>query len=87
MKTRYESIPTGVQEVFKALKILDSGLRRNDGKWTQINFFTPSGRVRVGGAKSTGGEVPEPSQKSVFPFACKGQNNILGNFYAPVEII
>jgi hypothetical protein len=36
-------VKTGVQEVSKELKILDSGLRRNDGKRTQINFSTPSG--------------------------------------------
>ena len=33
---------TGVQAVLKGLKILDSGFRRNDGKKTQADFFTPS---------------------------------------------
>jgi len=37
-------VKTGVQAVLKDLKILDSGLRRNDGKKPQANFFTPSGR-------------------------------------------
>jgi len=36
-------VKTGVQAVLKGLKILDSGFRRNDGKKTQANFFTPSG--------------------------------------------
>ena len=39
---------TGVQSVRKALKTLDSGFRRNDAKRNQIDFFTPSGRARVG---------------------------------------
>jgi len=30
------------------LKTLDSGFRRNDVKKNEINFFTPSGRARVG---------------------------------------
>jgi hypothetical protein len=36
-------VKTGVQAVFKASKILDSGFRRNDGKKTEPNFFTASG--------------------------------------------
>ena len=39
---------TGVQEVLKASKILDSGFRRNDRKRPEPDFFTPSGRARVG---------------------------------------
>jgi len=39
---------TGVQEVRKALKTLDSGFRRNDVKKNEIGFFTPSGRGWVG---------------------------------------
>jgi len=35
-------VKTGVQEIGKALKTLDSGFRRNDLKKTQIDFFTPS---------------------------------------------
>jgi len=35
-------VKTGVQEIGKALKTLDSGFRRNDGKKTQFDFFTPS---------------------------------------------
>jgi hypothetical protein len=35
-------VKTGVQEIGKALKKLDSGFRRNDVKKTQIDFFTPS---------------------------------------------
>jgi hypothetical protein len=35
-------VETGVQEIGKALKTLDSGFRRNDVKKTQIDFFTPS---------------------------------------------
>jgi hypothetical protein len=35
-------VKTGVQEIGKALKTLDSGFRRNDVKKTQIDFFTPS---------------------------------------------
>jgi len=30
------------------LKTLDSGFRRNDVKKNEINFFTPSGKGRVG---------------------------------------
>ena len=37
-------VKTGVQEILKGLKILDSGFRRNDSKRMQTNFFTPSGR-------------------------------------------
>jgi hypothetical protein len=37
-------VKTGVQLVLKGLKILDSGLRRNDGKKSQADFFTTSGR-------------------------------------------
>ena len=37
---------TGVQSVRKALKTLDSGFRRNDVKKNQIDFFTPSLRLR-----------------------------------------
>ena len=39
---------TGVQSIAKGLKTLDSGFRRNDVKKNEINFFTPSGRDRVG---------------------------------------
>jgi hypothetical protein len=35
-------VKTGVQEIAKALKTLDSGFRRNDVKKDQIDFFTPS---------------------------------------------
>jgi hypothetical protein len=35
-------VKTGVQAVLKGSKILDSGFRRNDGKKTQADFFTPS---------------------------------------------
>ena len=34
---------TGVQEIFKASEILDSGFRRNDKKKTEPDFFTASG--------------------------------------------
>jgi len=37
-------VKTGVQEIRKAVKKLDSGFRRNDFKKDKINFFTPSGR-------------------------------------------
>jgi hypothetical protein len=43
VRTRRVESPTGVQEVFKVLKTLDSGFRRNDRKKAQSNFFTPSG--------------------------------------------
>jgi hypothetical protein len=35
-------VKTGVQKIGKSLKTLDSGFRRNDGKKTQIDSFTPS---------------------------------------------
>jgi len=35
-------VKTGVQEIAKALKTLDSGFRRNDMKKNEIDFFTPS---------------------------------------------
>jgi hypothetical protein len=35
-------VKTGVQEIGKALKTLDSGFRRNDEKKKRTNFFTPS---------------------------------------------
>jgi len=35
-------VKTGVQSITKALKTLDSGLRRNDVKKNRTNFFTPS---------------------------------------------
>ena len=35
-------VQTGVQEIAKALKTLDSGFRRNDTKKNEIDFFTPS---------------------------------------------
>jgi hypothetical protein len=35
-------VKTGVQEIGKPLKTLDSGFRRNDGEKTQSDFFTPS---------------------------------------------
>jgi hypothetical protein len=38
------------------------------------------------GGKVTGGEVLGSSQKAAFPFPCKGPSNILGNFYALVEL-
>jgi len=41
-------VKTGVQEVLKASKILDSGFRRNDRKRPEPDFFTPSGRAKVG---------------------------------------
>jgi hypothetical protein len=41
-------VKTGVQSIAKVLKTLDSGFRRNDVKKNEINFFTPSGRARVG---------------------------------------
>jgi hypothetical protein len=42
-------VKTGVQQVRKVLKTLDSGFRRNDVTKNQIDFFTPSGGVgRVG---------------------------------------
>jgi hypothetical protein len=36
-------VETGVQEVLKASKILDSGFRRNDRKRTKPDFFIASG--------------------------------------------
>jgi hypothetical protein len=36
-------VKTGVQEIVKASKILDSGFRRNDRKKTEPDFFTASG--------------------------------------------
>jgi hypothetical protein len=39
-------VKTGVQLVRKARKTQDSGLRRNDVKRNQINFFTASGGRR-----------------------------------------
>ena len=39
---------TGVQSIAKVLKTLDSGFRRNDVKKNEINFFTASGRAKVG---------------------------------------
>jgi hypothetical protein len=36
-------VKTGVQEILKASKILDSGFRRNDKKETAPDFFTASG--------------------------------------------
>jgi hypothetical protein len=43
---------TGVQEIGKVLKTLDSGFRRNDGEKTQIVFFTPFlGKGGRGGLK------------------------------------
>jgi len=35
-------VETGVQAVRKGRKILDSDFRRNDGKGSQVNFFTRS---------------------------------------------
>jgi hypothetical protein len=35
-------VKTGVQEIAKAVKKLDSGFCRNDVKKTQIDFFTSS---------------------------------------------
>jgi hypothetical protein len=37
-------VKTGVQEVLKASKILDSGFRRNDRKRPEPDFFTASGK-------------------------------------------
>jgi hypothetical protein len=45
-------VKTGVQSIAKVLKTLNSGFRRNDVKKNEINFFTPSGRVRVGVIKA-----------------------------------
>ncbi len=45
---RLSSPKSGVQAVLKGSKILDSGFRRNEGKKTQADFFTPSGRGRDG---------------------------------------
>jgi hypothetical protein len=41
-------VKTGVQQVRKVLKTLDSGFLRNDVTKNQIDFFTPSGEGRVG---------------------------------------
>jgi hypothetical protein len=35
-------VKTGVQEIAKTLKALDSGFRRDDGKKAEPDFFTPS---------------------------------------------
>jgi hypothetical protein len=44
----YSGVKTGVQSVRKAPKMLDSGLRRNDVKGNQIDFFTPSPFLKGG---------------------------------------
>jgi len=39
-------VKTGVQEILKASKILDSGFRRNDREKAEPDFFTASGGLR-----------------------------------------
>ena len=64
---------TGVQSIAKVLKTLDSGFRRNDVKKNEINFFTPSGRVRVGGKSSPTKNSNDAIQKIIFGY--KGLRN------------
>jgi hypothetical protein len=49
-------VTTGVQDISKPLKNLDSGFRRNSVEKNLVDFFTPSGRVGAGGIRM---EAPE----------------------------
>jgi hypothetical protein len=53
-------VKTGVQEIVKAWKILDSGFRRNDRKKTEPDFFTASGGYRGICFKSLRKNPPNP---------------------------
>jgi len=65
---------TGVQEIVKALKTLDSGFRQNEVKKDQFDFFTPSvckGTRLCGGVPfPTFSAEPLPASTT---FLCEGE--------------
>ncbi len=56
-------VKTGVQEVIKGLKNLDSGFCRNDATKTQIHFLVPSHPVMLGHFVKAAKKVPSSRLK------------------------
>jgi hypothetical protein len=73
-------VETGVQEICKALKTLDSGFRRNDGKKTQIDF---SHLPPFKGGKN--GSFRESGLKSSLPFEKGGREGFLNRNFKKLK--